>query len=239
MNALPESLDVRLSAPKGIAEGYAVATGEVTADEIRIRQQAAEIRRQKAAMADEVLFERIAVGRQEDAFSELYDRYSSRVYGLLLHMLRTEEDAQDLLQDVFVTVWQKAPSYIESRGNVSSWVMSLARNRAVDELRSRQYKDRGQESQLVLSEERPDLQRVIADHRLPDRDLHAADAQREVRQAISELTHDQQATIDLAYFGGLSHQEISDKLQMPMGTVKTRIRQGVMILGKKLKPHFG
>lgn len=190
-------------------------------------------------LTDEALFEQVARDRSQEAFSLLYDRYSPRVYALLLHMMRTEEDAQDVLQEVFAQVWQKSPMYFESRGNVAAWVLSLARNRAVDELRSKRYKLRGMETSLVISDDRPELERIIAETTLPDMGLHTADQQREVRSALLDLSHDHRAVIDLAYFGGLTHLEISEKLQMPIGTVKTKIRQAVLKLGKTLKPHFG
>lgn len=188
---------------------------------------------------DEVLFENIAKDREESSFAELYDRFSGRVYALLLHMLRSEEDAQDILQEVFAQIWQKAPLYLEQRGNVAAWIISLARNRAVDELRSKRYRERGKETGLAFGDERPDLERVIADLDLPDKELHDADARREVRYALLELSTVHRSVIDLSYFGGLTHQEIAEKLEMPVGTVKTKIRQAVIILGKSLRPHFG
>lgn len=241
MSALRDLLEAHLSTSSEVESGYLVGTPGVQApseEEQLIQMQAAEFRRQRALHTDEVLFERIANERSEEAFSELYDRYASRVYSLLLHMLRAEEDAQDLLQEVFVLVWQKAPLYFENRGNVAAWVFSLARNRAVDELRSKRYKVRGKETPLTAGEDRPDLEKIIADHKLPDRNLHHADAQREIKFALRELTPDQRSVIDLAYFAGLTHLEIADRLSMPVGTVKTKIRQGVMKLGKLLRPHF-
>lgn len=205
----------------------------------RASQERASLSSRQEPITDEALFEQVARDRSEEAFGLLYDRYSPRVYALLLHMMRTEEDAQDVLQEVFAQVWQKSPMYLENRGNVAAWVLSLARNRAVDELRSKRYKLRGMETSLVLSDERPELERIIAETSLPDMGLHAADQQREVRSALLDLSHDHRTVIDLAYFGGLTHVEISERLQMPVGTVKTKIRQAVLKLGKTLKPHFG
>ena len=199
--------------------------------------QARELRRQKAAQTDELLFERVARDRNEEAFSELYDRFSPRVYSLLLHMLRAEEDAQDILQEVFILIWQKSPLYLGTRGNVAGWIISLARNRAVDELRSKRFRDRQHNSGFVLSDDRPEIAALVVDSRAADSELHAAEARHEVRRALRELTHEQRSIIDMAYFGGLTHSEIAARLDMPAGTVKTRIRQAVFKMAKILKPR--
>ena len=203
-----------------------------------VQKQASAFRRQKASQTDEVLFEKIANDRNQAAYSEFYDRFSPRIYALLLHMLRAEEDAQDLLQEVFVQVWQKAPLYLESRGNVAAWVISLARNRAVDELRSRRYRDRAQEAELLYDEDRPEIDTVMVETKTPDMGLHAADTQREVQRALHELTRDQRRIVDMAYFGGLTHVEIAERLEIPIGTVKTKIRQAVIKMGKVLRHKF-
>jgi RNA polymerase sigma-70 factor, ECF subfamily len=199
----------------------------------------AALSRPGSQQSDEVLFERVAQYRSEECFAELYDRYSNRVYSLLIHMLRTDEDAQDLLQEVFAQVWQKAPLYLEHRGNVAAWILSLARNRAVDEIRSKRYRERGKETGLAIGDDRPEIFNLIAEYNLPDQDLHAADAQREIRTALEELSTVHRSVIDLAYFGELTHTEIASELQMPIGTVKTKLRQAVLILGKALRPHLG
>jgi RNA polymerase sigma-70 factor (ECF subfamily) len=204
-----------------------------------IQKQATEHRWLKAAQTDEVLFEKIARDRNQAAYSEFYDRYSPRIYALLLHMLRAEEEAQDLLQEVFVLVWQKAPQFLESRGNLVAWVMSLARNRAVDELRSRRYRDHQLETDFpMVGEDRPEIDHLLVETKTPDMGLHAADAQREVRKALKELSNDQRSIVDMAYFGGLTHVEIAARLEMPVGTVKTKMRQAVMKMGRVLRHKF-
>jgi len=185
-----------------------------------------------------VLLEQIANQRSKEAFSELYDRFSGRVYSLLIHMLRSEPDAQDLLQEVFVLIWHKAPLFLEQKGNASGWIVSLARNRAVDELRSKRHKEKSQETELLLDEDRPSLEKLLRDDRTPDSGLHAADAKREIARALTALTSEQRMVIDLSYFAGLTHQEISERLKIPLGTVKTRLRQAVIKLGELLKPLF-
>lgn len=205
----------------------------------RVTRQASAHRRQKASQTDELLFERIARDRDQAAYSEFYDRYSPRIYALLLHMLRAEEDAQDLLQEVFVLIWQKAPQYLESRGNVISWVMSMARNRAVDELRSRRHRDKELETDFPqVNEDRPEIDHFMVETKTPDIGLHAADAQREVQKALRELSREQRSIVDMAYFGGLTHLEIADRLEMPIGTVKTKMRQAVMKMGRLLRHKF-
>jgi RNA polymerase sigma-70 factor (ECF subfamily) len=203
-----------------------------------VHKQASEVRRQKATQTDEALFERIARDRSQEAYSEFYDRFSPRIYALLLHMLRAEEDAQDLLQEVFVLVWQKAPQFLESRGNVAPWVISIARNRAVDEIRSKRHREKSQETELVMSEDRPEIDQIMIDSQTPDLGLQAADAKREVTRALRELSKDQRSIIDMAYFGGMTHVEIAQRLEMPVGTVKTKMRQAIIKMGRRLRPRF-
>jgi RNA polymerase sigma-70 factor, ECF subfamily len=206
--------------------------GEVTEKSI-----AAEMRRVRALQTNELLFERIALERSAEAFSEFYDRFAPRIYSLLLHMLRSEEDAQDLLQEIFLTIWRNAPSYLDTKGDIASWVFTLARNRVIDEFRSKRYRNRALETQLSLEQERPTLNEMLIDRKLPDSDLHAADLREDLRYALAMLSPDEQRIIDLSYFGGIPLDTIAVKMGMPPGTIRTRRRRGILKLAEYLRPR--
>jgi len=188
--------------------------------------------------ADESLLIRVAADRSEEAFSDLYDRFSGKVYTLLLQILQREEDAQDILQEVFIQIWNKAPMYLESRGNVAAWILSIARNRAVDELRSKRYRERQMESELVVSEDRPNMLSLLEADTTPESDFSLKETSHHVVRALRSLSTDQRTVVDLAYFQGYTHSEISRELQMPMGSVKTKLRQAMIKMARVLKPRL-
>jgi RNA polymerase sigma-70 factor (ECF subfamily) len=179
---------------------------------------------------DNSLMERVRHG-DERAFEVLYDRYADLVFSLVTRMLG-RETAEEVTQEVFVTLWQKAGQFEPARGSFSSWLLQVAHYRAIDELRRR----RRRHSQLAPATE--DLHRMI--ERLPDDD---SSADRRVgnevhhaivTQALAELPSEQRAVITLAYFEGLTQAEIATKLNIPLGTVKKRVRLGL----QKLKNAF-
>jgi RNA polymerase sigma-70 factor (ECF subfamily) len=194
--------------------------------------------RRCANEVDYLLFERVAMARSEAAFSELYDRFSRRVYALLRQMMRSDEDAQDLLQEVFLLIWNKAPEFFESRGNPASWILTVARNRAVDEMRSKRYRNKRSEETLVMGEERPEIQSLIETRNTPEAQLASKEAQFEIRRALKTLTIDQRELVDLAYFGGLSYSEIAERKGIPLSTVKTRMKQSFVKLARVVKPRM-
>jgi RNA polymerase sigma-70 factor (ECF subfamily) len=162
---------------------------------------------------------RQAANRDGDAFSQLYDRFSSLVFTFAMRMLRAPQDAEDLLQEVFVQVWHQADRYSEDRGSPEAWIMNITRSRAIDKLRAK----RRMEKTFVLTGD-------------PDRaesteNLESSAAQSETKLAMdSALTHlpeAQRRLLELAYFDGLSQAEIADALKEPLGTVKTRMRSGI------------
>lgn len=164
----------------------------------------------------------------ERALAELYDRLSPLAFGLALKILRDREAAAEAVQDAFMRMWQRADRYDESRGRGRPWVLRLVRNVAIDLLRSRRSLERaddegGREAAAIDHEpERPD-------------DLVArSERATALRQALEELPAPQRRLIEIAYFEGLSHSEIALREQTPLGTVKTRIRDGVL----RLRAHF-
>lgn len=187
---------------------------------------------------DYLLFERVAMARCEEAFSQLYDRFSRRVYALLRQMMRSEEDAQDLLQEVFLLIWNKAPEFFESRGNPSSWILTVARNRAVDEMRSKRYRNKRSEESLMVGDDGPELHTLIETRNTPDAHMATKEAQYEIRRAMKRLTTDQRELVDLAYFAGMSYSEIAERKGIPLSTVKTRMRQSFVKLASVVKPRM-
>ncbi|MFN3267104.1 MAG: RNA polymerase sigma factor [Deinococcales bacterium] len=171
---------------------------------------------------DEFLLYSIAAS-DEAALLELYRRYSAAVNSLARRILRSESDTEEVLQDVFVKVWQKALEYAPHKGKVSTWILTIAHHSAIDALRRRQSRD----TQPVLEEEFvqiPDLRQV--------RDPLE---QQILETALARLEPQERRCIELAYFEGLSHAQLSSRLEIPLGTVKTRIRTGL----EKLRNTLG
>lgn len=162
------------------------------------------------------------------ALAQLYDQLARPVYSFVYRLLQDEAEAQDLSQEIFLQVWNTAASYESSRGSVFSWVITLARNRAIDRLRMRRRRAE------LLAGAALELQPAP----LQETDSAAALGLREqsdaVRAALARLPVDQRQAIELAYFGSLTQQEIADHLHEPLGTIKARIRRGLLRLKDEL-----
>lgn len=167
--------------------------------------------------------QRMAAGDQE-GLAGLYDLFASRVYSLALRMLRDAGDAEEVVQDVFAQAWRSAALYDRDRGTVGAWLIVMARSRSLDRLRSKRAGSRA----IPATNADPDL---LADSAVPQ-DLVAISRQQAegLRRALDDLPGDQRSAIELAYFEGLSHPEVAARLAQPLGTVKTRIRLGLMKL---------
>ena len=172
-----------------------------------------------AAVSDETLIQRV---RQRDAAALqcLYERHGSAVYALARYILRESAVAEELTQEIFLTVWNKADQYQEQQARFRTWLLSITRNRAIDHLRQRR---RRIPSDLSLDDA------AIAEERAPITD--AIDTQRELHLLLRHLPVEQRQVIELCYFDGYTHEEISAKLKVPLGTVKSRILLGL----KKLR----
>lgn len=173
----------------------------------------------------ERLLERVATG-DACALAELYDRTSALVFGLATRILRDSTGAQDVTIEVYTQVWEHAAEYEHRRGAPLAWLLTLARNRAVDLLRKRRRERATEalESGSGVPCERPGPEDFAA----------AGERQRQVLQALGRLDARQREAIELAYFSGLSHTEIAARLDQPVGTVKTRIRSGMIQLREYL-----
>ncbi len=177
---------------------------------------------------DEELMQRLAY-RDLRAFEALYNRYGDLVYSTCLRVVRDAQLAEDIVQEVFLRLWRKPESYVAQRGRFPTWLLSVTRNRSVDEIRSRGRRQRHENSPQQQERDLPASQ-----DQDPALSAQLADQQRLIRAALAELPDEQRLAIELAYFGGLTQQEIAAKLSQPLGTVKTRIRLGMQKLRNAL-----
>jgi len=162
------------------------------------------------------------------AFEQLYDRHSRLVYGLVLRILQQASTSEEVVQDVFLQLWRNADQYDSSRGPFVPWLCTMARNRALDQLRLKSERQRRREDQpdelppLVVA---PDYEKALDEKRRAER----------VRALLASLIPQQKKAIELAYFEGLSHSEIAEALKEPLGTVKSGIRNGLLRLKEGLR----
>ncbi|MGO2003059.1 ECF RNA polymerase sigma factor SigK [Arthrobacter rhombi] len=178
-----------------------------------------------APLDHEELIGRIAQG-DEEAFGALYDDLSARVFGLIRRILRDESQSEEVLQEVFVEIWQHAARYDADRGRCTSWIMVMAHRRAVDRVRASQSsKDRDLREGVKGFEESYDNVQETVEARMESE---------RVQEALKCLSVAQRQAIELAYFGGYTHQEVAGMLEAPVGTVKTRIRDGMIKLRDQL-----
>jgi RNA polymerase sigma-70 factor (ECF subfamily) len=175
------------------------------------------------------LLNRIAQ-RDHEALSEFYDATATPLFSVALRMVRDPGEAEEILQDVYVQIWEKAPSFDRRLGSAFSWALSITRHRAIDRLRAKQRKARLVE-QLVQAGD-AELPPTI----LPDAASLDAEQANQVRSALEKLPKDQQQAIELAFFAGLSHPEIAEALDEPLGTIKARIRRGLLKMRDCLEP---
>ncbi len=172
----------------------------------------------------------IAKGNQ-DALSEPYDCTNQLVYGLALRILGNSSSAEEDLLDVYVQVWRTAKSFDSARGKVTSWLVSMTRSRAIDTLRSRQTRGANLAISLENVSELQDLRGG------PEGQSVFRSRAEVVQKSLAELPEYQRSAIELAYFSGLTHGEIAARTGLPLGTVKTRIRSGMVRLRELLAPY--
>jgi RNA polymerase sigma-70 factor (ECF subfamily) len=182
--------------------------------------------------AEIALLRRVAQGDRR-GFEELYDRFSGVLFSTAYRVLNNQEAAEDVLQDVFIQIWEKAPLYDPSRGKPMTWAITLTRNKAIDRLRSTQRRGRLQEE---LTQESQTAEQF--DDRSSFDAASSGDTNKLVHEAIQKLSKDQREAIELAFFSSLTQTEISERLKLPLGTVKARIRRGMMRLKELLSPRL-
>jgi len=174
---------------------------------------------------------RMAAG-DHPALAACYDLIGSVVFSLAVRMLRDRAAAEDVSQDIFVQVWRQAGNYDTTRGSPEAWIMMIARTRILDRIRSRG-------SGVVLKSVGENLPDAPAADDWPDDLAISREDAANVRQALAELPAEQKQAVELAFFDGLTHMEISEKTGVPLGTIKTRIRLGLMKIRDQLRPIMG
>jgi len=172
---------------------------------------------------DVACLRRIASGDQAAA-GELYDRHSRALYSLILRIVADETEAEDVLQEVFAQAFRQASRYDATRGVVAAWLLMMARSRAIDRIRAKRTRFEGRTGEVERIDQMPDTQPDAASMMLTEEQT------RSVQRALGELPLMQRMAIELAYYEGLSHSEIAERLEQPLGTVKTRIRLGLLKL---------
>lgn len=181
-----------------------------------------------AEIDDADLVRRVGL-RDSEAFTLLYDRHSTLLYSVALKILADPEEAQDVLQQVFLTLHEKAAGFNPALGRPAAWLATMARNRSLDRCRAlkrqREYAERIREESDISS-----FESLTANQNHPHHDEIAF-----LHQAVAQLPEDQRLALQLAYFSGLTQQEISETLDQPLGTVKARIRRGLLKLRESLE----
>lgn len=177
------------------------------------------------AVTPEMLMERVANGDRA-AFAELYDRLSPRVFGLVKRLLRDHAQSEEVTQEVFLELWESAKRFDSTRGSLTSWALTLSHRRAVDRVRSSQA-GRDRDTRIGIRDHQPEYDSVAESVEI--RIEHAR-----VERALAKLTELQREAVTLAYYGGYSHSQLAERLSTPIGTIKTRIRDGMIRLRDEL-----
>ncbi len=186
-------------------------------------------------LEDEALIKAIVTG-QSAALGTLYDRYGRLVFSLAYQIIQDDAVAEEITQEVFLQIWNKAGTFHGELGKVSTWMTSVTRHRAIDFLRRKHIRPEGHRVEWDSSEEGDTPEWVdplnVVTH------VEKNIQNRAIRQAIAQLPKDQQQALALAFFQGLSHQEIAETTGEPLGTVKTRIRLAMQKLRQMLEPSI-
>ena len=184
--------------------------------------------------ADLGLLQRIAT-RDDAALAELYDRHSRRAYSVILRILRSQSDAEDVLQETFVRVWSRADTYDALMGTPSAWLTRIARNRAIDRLRASRVRGNVNVAPIVQTGENAPRPEEPVTRDTPETVLEGRTKAGALRTALAALTPAQRTLIEAAYFEGYTHRELATRFGVPLGTVKTRIRTGLAAMRDRLE----
>ena len=168
--------------------------------------------------------------RERAAFEQLYTRYSNILYATAMKFLKEDADAQDVVQDVFIQIWDKAKLYDPAKGKPLTWALTMTRNRSIDRIRAIQRRTRLRDDfeKETVADESAGIREALSG-------VDASERTQILRDAVGRLSPEQRKVIDLAFFGGLTQSEIADRLGEPLGTVEARARRGLM----KLKELLG
>jgi RNA polymerase sigma-70 factor (ECF subfamily) len=171
--------------------------------------------------------------RERAAFEQLYDRYANILYATAMKFLKEDADAQDVVQDVFIQIWDKAKLYDPSKGKPLTWALTLTRNRSIDRIRSIQRRTRLRDDfeKETVVDESAGVREALSG-------VDASEKSQILRDAVARLSPEQRKVVELAFFGGFTQSEIAERLGEPLGTVKARARRGLMKLKEILGPQI-
>ena len=186
----------------------------------------------KELEAEIELLKRVGQGDSK-SFEELYDRLSGVLFSTAYRVLNNQVAVEDVLQDVFVQIWEKAPLYNPALGKPLTWAITLTRNKAIDRLRSTQRRNLLQENAQSESEIFEQF-----DDRSSFEAVASAETGNLVRKAVARLSKDQRQVIELAFFSSMTQTEIAERLKLPLGTIKARIRRGMLKLRDLISPEL-
>ena len=201
--------DLELRAPKQPISAVALEPGEPSDVDLMLRIQAED----------------------PDALSKLYDRYSGIVKALILRIIHNDSEADDLLQEVFMEIWNQAKNFSAQKGKPLGWMVTLTRRRAIDALRKRQAYARAEERLQAAPEQQP----LAWVENVTEKEIEAGDTRVLMAKMINSLPQAQQQVIELAFFQGMSQREIAFHTNIPLGTVKTRLELGLKKIHDGLK----
>ncbi len=171
--------------------------------------------------------------RERAAFEQLYDRYKNILYATAMKFLKEDADAQDVVQDVFIQIWDKAKLYDPAKGKPLTWALTLTRNRSIDRIRAIQRRTRLRDDfgKETVVDESAGMREALSG-------VDAGEKSQILREAVGRLSPEQRKVIELAFFRGFTQSEIADRLGEPLGTVKARARRGLMKLKELLGPQI-
>ncbi len=168
------------------------------------------------------------VAKEPKALGELYDHYNRLLFGLLLSILKKRTEAEDLLQEVFTQIWEKADQFDAASGSAYTWICTITRNKAIDRLRSKVYKEQKKQSSSLDDD---DVHITLySSENNPLEDTILNERAKLVKQAMEQLSTKQREVIEVAYFEGKTQSEISEEFDVPLGTIKTRMRDAMIKL---------
>ncbi|MEN3942207.1 sigma-70 family RNA polymerase sigma factor [Prosthecobacter sp. SYSU 5D2] len=194
--------------------------------------EAIDLEQERQIKEDIHLIQRIAE-RDSAAFQKFYGKYSGLIFAAISNVLNDHHDTEDVMQEVLVQLWNKAHLYEPRKGKPLTWLTTMARNRAIDRIRSKQRRSRLNDD-FELENKKIQFEFQESGHEI----LEEKERDSIVQRAVSKLNDDQRQAIHLAYFSGLTQAEVAERLNEPLGTIKARIRRGVSRLETLVKPRL-
>lgn len=186
---------------------------------------------QTAEESQAQLLRRMAA-QDRDALAEFYDQTARPLFSVAVRMLGNTQEAEEVIQDVFVQIWTKAQMFNPAIGQPFHWALSMLRNRCIDRLRARQRRSK------VIVDSGEGREFEAAPETVPAENTLAHDELGAIRSAVDRLPNDQRQAIEMAFFGGMTHPEIAEMLREPLGTIKARIRRGMLKLRESLQGYL-